>query len=436
MKIDRRRLMLAGVAGLTGANRGMIGSAAAQPAAVTRGQTVNWITHPVIYDVTGKGELLRRFADQTGIKVEVTTFPTDALAQRIPAEFVAGSDAFDVVTMANFWSERLARYVEPLEPYLARMPVPGGIEAFSEGFVEQFRIPLSPQGKLYALPLRMSVDILFYRKDLLAAAGIAVPRTLDEYYAAAKALTRPAEGERPAIYGAVYQGVQSNQGLYDWYDWAAPLGVDILTPDGRKPAFNTPQAVKATEMRRRFVAEGLVNPGVLSYSFDDAIGAIAQGRAAMSIMFDAYWAQLENPEKSQVAGKIGYAAAPRDPAVKNAYFGRGWGLFINGKSRRKDAAWSFVNWLTAPEQQLWMAVNGGNPISRPAVAAHPDFIAKVPVAGALTEALPLARTMPVSGEFVRVQDILAKHVSAAQAGTVPAKDALAAAEREVAAILR
>lgn len=424
-----RRNLLATAAAL-GATGTFISAVAQQP------QTVTWITHPVIYDVTGKGELLKRFTEQTGIRVDVTTFPTDALAQRIPAEFIAGSDAFDVMTMANFWSERLARYVEPLDPYLTAKPVPGGIDAFSEGFVRQFRIPQTPQGKLYAIPLRMSVDILFYRKDLLAEAGIAVPKTLDEYYAAAKALTKPAAGDRPAMYGAVYQGIEANQGLYDWYDWAAPLGVDILTPDGKKPAFNTPQGVRATEMRRRFVAEGLVNPGVLSYSFDDAISAMAQGRAAMSIMFDAYWSQLENPEKSQVAGKIGYAAAPRDPAVDNAYFGRGWGLFINGKSRRKDAAWTFINWLTAPEQQLWMAVNHGNPISRPAVAAHPDFIAKVPVAPALADALPKARTMPVSAEFNRVQDILAKHVSAAQAGAVSAKDALAAAEREVTAILR
>ncbi|MBX3556280.1 sugar ABC transporter substrate-binding protein [Chelatococcus sp.] len=409
---------------------------AAGPAAAQQ-KTITWITHPVIYDVTGKGELLKKFTEETGIKVEVTTFPTDALAQRIPAEFIAGSDAYDVVTMANFWSERLTRYVEPLEPYLAKKPVSGGIEAFSEGFVRQFRIPLTPEGKLYAIPLRMSVDILFYRKDILEQAGVAVPKTLDEYYAAAKKLTKDTDGDgKTDIYGAVYQGIQSNQGLYDWYDWAAPLGVDILTSDGKKAAFNTPQAVKATEMRRRFVAEGLVNPGVLSYSFDDAISAMAQGKAAMSIMFDAYWSQLENKEKSQVAGKIGYAAAPRDPSVSDAYFGRGWGLFINGKSKNKDAAWEFISWLTAPEQQLWMAVNHGNPISRPAVAAHPDFVAKVPVAPALTEALPRARTMPVSAEFVRVQDILVKHISAAQAGTVSARDALAAAEREVAPILK
>ena len=415
----------------------VVAGLAAPATAEAQQQTVTWITHPVIYDVTGKGELLRKFTEQTGIKVEVTTFPTDALAQRIPAEFIAGSDAYDVVTMANFWSERLARYVEPLEAYMAKAQVPGGIEAFSEGFVRQFRLPQAPEGKLYALPLRMSVDILFYRKDLLEQAGVAVPKTLDQYYEAAKKLTKDTDGDgRTDVFGAVYQGVQSNQGLYDWYDWAAPLGVDLLTPDGRKVAFNTPEAVRATEMRRRFITEGLVNQGVLSYSFDDAISAVAQGKAAMSIMFDAYWSQLENKEKSQVAGKIGYAAAPRDPSVANAYFGRGWGLFINGKSKRKDAAWEFMRWLTAPEQQLWMAVNHGNPISRPAVAQHPDFVAKVPVAGALAEALPKARTMPVSGEFVRVQDILIKHVSAALAGSVSAKDALATAEKEAAAVLK
>lgn len=401
-------------------------------------QTITWITHPVIYGVTGNGELLKKFTEATGITVEVTTFPTDALGQRIPAEFIAGSDAFDVMSMANFWSERLARYVEPLDPYIKKAPMPGGIEAFSEGFVRQFRLPQTPEGKLYGIPQRMSVDILYYRKDLLAEAGIPVPKTLEEYHAAAKKLTRDTNGDGTTdIYGAVYQGIQSTQGLYDWYAWAAPSGVDILTPpDWRKPAFNSAEAIQATELRRRFITEGLASPGVLSYSFDDAISAMAQDRAAMSIMADAYWARLEDPAKSQVAGKLGYAAAPRDPAVEKAYFGRGWGLFINGRSKRKDAAWAFINWLTAPEQQLWMAVNQGNPISRPALAAHPDFVAKVPVAGALAEALPRAKLMPSSAEFGRVLDVLVKHVSAALTGSVSSADALAAADREAAAILK
>src|SRR4051812_19984212 len=53
-------------------------TAAAQTPALAQQKTVTWVTHPAILKATGDGELLRKFEQQTGIKVEVTTFPTDA----------------------------------------------------------------------------------------------------------------------------------------------------------------------------------------------------------------------------------------------------------------------------------------------------------------------------------------------------------------------
>jgi ABC-type glycerol-3-phosphate transport system substrate-binding protein len=189
-------------------------------------------------------------------------------------------------------------------------------------------------------------------------------------------------------------------------------------------------------MRRRMVAEGLASQGVLGYSFDDAISAMAQGKAAMSIMSPAYWTRLEDAKSSTVAGKIGYAAAPRDPAIKDAYFVRGWALMINKASKRKDDAWELIRFLTAPEQQAAMAVQFGNPISRLSVLADPEVAAKIPVSAAAREALASAKIQPNTPALPRVWDAVAKHVSAAQAGAVSAKDALDAAERDVAPLLK
>jgi len=44
--------------------------------------------------------------------------------------------------------------------------------------------------------------------------------------------------------------------------------------------------------------------------------------------------------------------------------------------------------------------------------------------------------MPSSAEFGRVLDVLVKHVSAALTGSVSSADALAAADREAAVILK
>jgi len=418
----------------------LLTAAVAQTPALAQQKTVTWVTHPAILKATGDGELLRKFEQQTGIKVEVTTFPTDALGPKINTEFVAGSDAYDIVSTADaFWTSSLARFVEPLEALMQKKPLPaGGLADFSPGFVQQFRVPQTPDGKVYGIPNRMSVDILYYRKDLLEAAGLPVPGTLDAYVETARKLTKDTNGDgRPDIFGMVYQGIQSQQGALDWYDWAAPLGVDILTPpDWKAPAFNTPAAVKSLEMRRKVIAEGIASPGSLSYSFDDAINAMAQGNAAMTIMSPAYFVRLEDPKASTVSGKIGYAPAPRDPSVKNAYFARGWALMINKASKRKDEAWELISFLTSPENQIWMAVNQGNPISRISVAKDAAFAEKVPVAGALVDALANAKIQPNAPALPRAYDVLAKHLSAAQGGQVPAAKALADADQEVRALIK
>ena len=171
--VQRRNLLLA-----AGATAG----AMAFPAIVrAQNKVITWATHPAILSATGDGELLKQFEAKTGIKVETVTFPTDTLAQRLQSEFVAKSQAFDVVNVADaFWSPTLARFVEPLDELLKKAPLPsGGLEDFSPGMVEFFRVPQGPTGPLAAIPFRMSVSLLYYRKDLLKAAGLAVPITLD-----------------------------------------------------------------------------------------------------------------------------------------------------------------------------------------------------------------------------------------------------------------
>src|SRR6478736_6013975 len=103
--LDRRQLMLGSSALIT---------AVAAPTVLRAQQKVlSWVTHPAILGATGDGEMLRRFETQTGIKVEATTFPTEALGPRIQAEFIARSPAFDVVSVADaFWTSSLARFVE------------------------------------------------------------------------------------------------------------------------------------------------------------------------------------------------------------------------------------------------------------------------------------------------------------------------------------
>jgi multiple sugar transport system substrate-binding protein len=415
----RRRLLQAGAA---------VASALAAPAtARAQARSLAWVTHPAILGATGDGEMLRRFEAETGVKVEAVTFPTEVLGPRIQQELIARSTAFDVFSMADaFWTTNVARFCEPLDPLIAANPPPGGMADFSPGMVQQFRVPQTENGPILGIPQRVSVSLLYYRTDLLQAAGLAVPGTLDQFMAAAARLTR--EG----MAGAVYQGVQGQAGVLDWYEFASPMGADLLAPpDWKRAAFNTEPGIRALEARRRLITEGHVNPGVVGYGFDDAINAIAQQKAAMSVMFSAYWPRLKDARTSQVADTIGFAAPMRSTGVSPAYPARGWALTINRATPKKELAWQFIRWLTDAPQQKWMAVNRGNPVSRLSVVADADFAAAVPIAAALREALPHAKIMPNAAQLPRIHDVLSRQLGAALAGSVTARDALAAAETDV-----
>ena len=422
--IDRRQVML----GTTG----LLGTLAAPAVLRAQQKAISWVTHPAILSATGDGEMLRRFESQTGIKVEATTFPTEALGPRIQAEFVARSPAFDVCSMADaFWTSSLARFVEPLDDWIRKAPPNGGMGDFSPGMVQQFRVPQTVNGPIMGLPQRVSVSLLYYRKDLLQAAGLGVPTTLEAFAAAAKTLTRD------GMAGCVFQGAQGQAGVLDWYEFAAPLGVDILeAPEWKKARFNTPEGVLALDTRRKLIAEGSANPGVVSYGFDDAINAMVQKKAAMSVLFSAYWPRFEDPKSSLIVGQTGFAPPMRRPGVDLAYPARGWAMSINGASAKKEMAWEFIRFLTDAPQQKWMAINKGNPVSRISVAKDPELAAAVPIAGALAEALPFAKIMPNSPALPRVYDAISAELGAALAGSKSAKDALTAAETAVNALVK
>ena len=421
--VQRRNLLLA-----AGATAG----AMAFPAIVrAQNKVITWATHPAILSATGDGELLKQFEAKTGIKVETVTFPTDTLAQRLQSEFVAKSQAFDVVNVADaFWSPTLARFVEPLDELLKKAPLPsGGLEDFSPGMVEFFRVPQGPTGPLAAIPFRMSVSLLYYRKDLLKAAGLAVPRTLEEFGRAAKALTRD------GVNGAVIQGVMGQQGVLDWYEYAAPMGVNLLEmPGQRKAAFNTPAALAVLDQRREMVLSGVVEKGVGAYSFDDAITAMGQGKAALTVMSSAYWQRLEDPKQSKVMGEIGYAAPMRTEGVTNAHPVRGWGLAINAVSRNKELAWEFVRFLSDAPQQKWMGINKGNAVTRLSVLRDPEFTTKVPVSAALASTLRYAKLMPSTPQQTKMYEVMGRHMSASLSGAVKSTEALKLAETEVNAL--
>jgi multiple sugar transport system substrate-binding protein len=208
---------------------------------------------------------------------------------------------------------------------------------------------------LTGVPIVTEQEVLYYRKDLLEAAGIAVPTTLDALKAAAEALT----DKDNEMYGFVARGQRSplvtqfSSFLYssggDWFDAE------------RQATINTPEALAAIDLYGTLLRE-YGPPGVLNMSWPQAVAIFAQGNAALYTDASSIYANMLDPELSAVADKTGVAVFPAGPAGSIMYNVTSWGLSMYSGSQKKEAACEFIKWATSKEIVLKTQGEGAVPV--------------------------------------------------------------------------
>jgi multiple sugar transport system substrate-binding protein len=122
-------------------------------------------------------------------------------------------------------------------------------------------------------------------------------------------------------------------------------------------------------------------PGSSSYSWDDVQSAFTSGKTAMIIDANNFMTRIEDPEKSQIVGKIGYALIPAGPNGKRypGIYVMGLAVSKVGTKTEKErlAAIKFVEWATSADMQLDCALQTGVvSATRKSVFNNPAFVAK------------------------------------------------------------
>ena len=95
----------------------------------------------------------------------------------------------------------------------------------------------------------------------------------------------------------------------EFHNMLKAYGGDWLNEDST-PKFNSPEGVKAVEKILE-VVEACMGPDGLTLSIDDVEIGLETGTQASANTWASRAANMDNPEKSQLVGKIGFAPAPR-----------------------------------------------------------------------------------------------------------------------------
>jgi len=328
------------------------------------GESISIAVIPASY-FDNLGSLIPQFEALTGIKVRVEKVPPGQIRQKAMLDLSsktrtyathAADPMYYPLYVANKW-------VDPLDRYLSDASLTDPAWFKYDDILKAWRDADSIDGKPYGIPYDGEVTVQVYRKDLYDAKGLKPAETFDELIANAKALHDPAN----RIHGLALRGFAgAGQNMYIYPSLLRAFGGSWMS--GSTINVNSPEAVRALQ----WYVDALSNyapPAVRNWNWPDIADAFSQGTVACYIDAHSSAAVLNNPEKSRVIGKIGFARWPKGPSGKRVTSIWNWGFPINAalSERAKKATWLFITWAASAETQARTSWKFAGPAKRSGV---------------------------------------------------------------------
>lgn len=349
-----------------------------------------------------KDSIIPLFKEQTGITIEWLEDDYSTFFEKSFNDGQTQAGQYDVYILDDPWVPQFAA-AGILEDLGA-----GGLEADSD-FIPQF-IDMGyfppkegPRVKgfedseplLVASPFVGDLQTLTYRNDVFTEGA---PETWDQLVETGRAAI-----DSGAIkYGFVFRGVAGNPIVTSWYPVFLCFGGQFFD-DQWTPTFNDDAGKAATDF---FVGtlKSLAPPGVVEFDSDQEGAAILGGEAASIIQYSGNALKSDDPEQSQVVGKLDFGVVPRQEEAKAQI-----GIFISGvptSAPNKENALKFIRWFAQNEIQVELGRAGSLPVKRPAFedaeAAEKNRLTPV----ALQQLDAGAEPRPRTPDWARVEEIL------------------------------
>lgn len=293
-------------------------------------------------------KLVKAFeAENPNVKVNVIESPAGDYSDKV-AVMLSGDNDIDVIFVrdtASYTSMISKGQLEPLDSLITEHGI--DLSAYG-GMAEQYAV----NDKIYGLPYRKDIWMLFYNKDLFDASGLKYPTdnmTMDEYRELAKKLTSGEGNEKK--YGALNnkwtQSVSNlvmGTGKYDLmsgnYDFLTPyydLVVAMQNEDKSAMDFST------------------IVMSNIHYS-----GPFYNGQVAMMPMGSWF---INNMIENLASGttSVNYDVAAL-PSLEDNMDGKGVGsilpVAVGASSKNKELAWKFVEFVTTEKGAMILAESG------------------------------------------------------------------------------
>jgi len=385
--------------------------------------------------------LMPEFEALTGIKVIWEFVPPKQVRQKSTLDLASGTGMYathsaDCMYYAMYFKND---WIEPLDKYINDPSLTDKEWYDVNDIFPLWREANTINGKLGGIPIQGLTSLVFYRDDLYKEYGLREPDTYKDFMENSRKLTNP------PMYGVALRGMRgSGQNMWSFSMLFNAFGAKWFDEEMR-PQVNSKEAIEALEYYCELLQK-YAPPGVADWNWDSIVAAMQQEKIAQFLDNTSHAPKLQDPAKSRVVGKVGFARVPRGPAGRCTGLWN-WGLPINKSisERKKIAVWLFIQWATSKETQYRTAflttpeytVPSRFDVTRVSILNDPkfreiygekDFIDMF-IASVEKDTRPDWR--PRIPEYSEVLDIMAVAVQEALIGQRKPKEALAWANNEI-----
>ena len=367
-------------------------------------------------------ELLPEFeARHPGVHVRLQQLPWSAAHEKLLTAY-AGDALPDIMQLGNTWLPEFA-LLGALEPLDDRVKASAGIVAGD--YFDGIWATNTYAGRLYGIPWYVDTRLLFYRRDILTAAGHPTPpRDWQEWQQAMAAIKRL----RPQDYAI----------LLPLDEYAPLVALALQQPEPMLAANDSRGNFRGAGFRRAldFYAEAF-RQGWAPRMSETQISNVWNefGRGYFAFYISGPWQIGEFRRRLPAERQGDWATAPLPgPDGPGASTAGGSSLVIAARSRHKTAAWQLIEFLSEPERQRRLTRLTGNLPPRRTTWAFPELAAD-PALTAFRDQLERVRATPKVAEWERIvvdMQFAAERVS--RAGADP-DVVLAALDNQVDALL-
>jgi len=233
----------------------------------------------------------------------------------------------------------------PLDDFIAK---DGGNEFVSD-FYPAFMANSQVDGKTYSIPFQRSTIVLYYNKEAFKEVGLdpeKPPQNWDELVEYAAKLKKDGRW-----------GVEiPTSGFASWMfqSFALQNGKNLMSEDGKKAYFDTPENVEALQLwvdlakKHKVMPEGVIEWATVPSDF-------LEGKTAMMYHTTGNLTNVKNNAKFD----FGVAFLPAKKEYASPTGGGNFYMFKGTDEAKQEAAWKFITFMTQPERAAQWSMDTG-----------------------------------------------------------------------------